>query len=161
MMVANVARHLHQRCSGSLALISQAQNTEAEEQAREIRLRAERRCGQMLADREMAAPRGSNQYQKQEVSDDPTHPKTLPELGISRDQSSQWQKLAAVPEPMFEAALAEPNPTTSGISTRWRWPNRTGGPLPRPQAPAQRSWRTSSPQRGALAIPDARIAAPA
>jgi hypothetical protein len=65
----------------------QAQNTEAERQAGEIRLRAERRCGQLLAERIMALPRGSNQHQ--DVSHDPTHPHTmtLTEMGISRDQS--------------------------------------------------------------------------
>jgi hypothetical protein len=32
--------------------------------------------------------------------------KTLSDFGITRDQSSQWQKLAAVPQPDFKAALA-------------------------------------------------------
>ena len=96
---------------------AQARNTEAERQACEIRLRAERRCGQLLAEREMAKPRGSNQHQ--DVSRDPTHPETLSELGISRDQSSQWQRLAEVPEDEFEEALRwDEKPTTAGILTR-------------------------------------------
>ena len=40
----------------------------------------------------------------------------LSDLGISKDQSSRWQKLAAVPKDEFEAALAGPDkPSTTGI----------------------------------------------
>lgn len=102
-----------------------AQNTEAEEKAREIRLRAERKCGQMLAGREMAT--GGQPYR----SDRPTgsdHPKPLADLGISKQQSSDWQKLAAVPSELFEQALAEPNPSTAGIITRHEVATR--GPVP-------------------------------
>jgi hypothetical protein len=46
-------------------------------------------------------------------SDTTASPATLSDLGITQNQSSQWQKLAAVPEPEFEAALAAPGkPTT-------------------------------------------------
>jgi hypothetical protein len=30
---------------------------------------------------------------------------TLPDLGITRDQSSKWQKIAAIPEEHFEAVI--------------------------------------------------------
>lgn len=32
---------------------------------------------------------------------------TLPDLGVTRSQSSRWQKVAAVPEDKFEDYLAE------------------------------------------------------
>jgi hypothetical protein len=91
----------------------QAKNVEAERQACEIRLRAERKCGELLRDRDKAKPRGSNQHE--DVSRDPTHPQPLADLGISRDQSSQWQKLAAVPPDLFEQELQRERPTTNGI----------------------------------------------
>ena len=41
---------------------------------------------------------------------------TLADLGITRDQSSKWQKLADLPEPQFEEALTEiESPTTDGL----------------------------------------------
>lgn len=88
----------------------QAQNTEAEEQARQIRLRAERKCGQILAEREMHGGdrRSSSAGSNLKLSD----------LHISGDQSSQWQRLAAVPDDIFEQALSEPNASTAGIITR-------------------------------------------
>lgn len=85
----------------------QAKNTEAERQACEIRLRAERKCGQMLADMDKLKGRPGK-------ASDAT---TLSDLGLSRDQSSQWQKLADVPEDEFEEALDTERPTTNGIIT--------------------------------------------
>ena len=90
----------------------QAQNVEAERQACEIRLRAERKCGELLAGDIDRAGRG----RPSKMSDDTT----LSDLHISRDQSSDWQRLAAIPEDEFEADLADPmwRPTTSGLLER-------------------------------------------
>ena len=88
----------------------QAQNVEAEERAREIRLRAERKCGHMLAEREMHG----GDRRSASRSDD----LTLKDYGVSKQQSSDWQKLAAVPAEIFERALSEPNPSTTGIIMR-------------------------------------------
>jgi hypothetical protein len=49
-----------------------------------------------------------------EVSRDPTHPRSLDELGISRDQSSRWQQLAKVPEEQFESSLRAPDRSQGG-----------------------------------------------
>jgi hypothetical protein len=102
----------------------QAQNTEAEEQAREIRLRAERKCGQMTAQPPTA------QGQRSDLTSDHAGSKleALSQAGISRRQATAWERLAAVPEDLFEQALAEPNPSTAGIITRHEVAER--GPLP-------------------------------
>jgi hypothetical protein len=108
----------------------QAQNTEAERQAIEIRLRAERRCGELLIPREMAkGARGSGSNQHEVRSHDVSAP-PLADLGISHNQSSQWQKLAAIPDEEFEADLKDPmwRPTTSGMIERRE--ARERGPLP-------------------------------
>lgn len=95
----------------------QARNIDAEKKACEIRLRAERRCGQLLKEREMAkGAQGSGSNQHEVRSQLATAPETLSDLGISKTQSSRWQKLAAIPEEDFEATFAGPaKPTTTGI----------------------------------------------
>jgi hypothetical protein len=94
----------------------QAQNLDAERKACEIRLRAERRAGELLREQAANGERAADGRPK--LSRDATIlPKTLPDLGISRDQSSKWQKLADVPEDQFEDALRDPvtKPSTASI----------------------------------------------
>lgn len=90
----------------------QARNIEAERRACEIRLRAERRCGQLLQQMEKAKG-GQPKNPSQHAS---TSAAPLADLGISHSQSSRWQKLAAIPDGEFEAVLAGANrPTTAGL----------------------------------------------
>jgi hypothetical protein len=110
----------------------QAQNTEAEERAREIRLRAERKCGHMLADMKAAGKmaKGGAPYHKPTgyVVEPVETDEKLGDWKVTKRQSHEWQKLAAVPEGLFEQALAEPNASTSGIITRHEVAER--GPVP-------------------------------
>jgi hypothetical protein len=92
---------------------------EMERQVIEIRLRAERRCGELLSEMEMN--RGGGDQRSDHRSTEPRGDRqTLRDLGISYDQSSQWQKLVAVPADEFEADLADPawRPSTTGIIDR-------------------------------------------
>lgn len=83
-------------------------------QASEIRIRAERRLGELLtvqkADGGMnrgARLMGSTDGKSPVVAaDDRREKPTLADAGISKDLSSRAQKLAAVPEQVFEAELA-------------------------------------------------------
>jgi hypothetical protein len=51
---------------------------------------------------------------------DPARPfGTLSDLGITKRQSADWQKLAQIPEDEFEAMLRAPGPTTSGMISAW------------------------------------------
>ena len=101
----------------------QAQNTEAEERAREIRLRAERKCGKLTAQ----IPSAQGVRTDLTSSHDTTKYDALQRAGISKDQASKWERLAAVPDDLFEQALSEPNPSTSGIITRHEVAERPGG----------------------------------
>jgi len=98
----------------------QAKDTHLESQACEIRLRAERKVGALLAEKERATPKGSgsNQHQSRTVQREPSsYAEAKAKAGVSDTQAKRWQKLAKVSEEDFEAALASPEqkPTTSGI----------------------------------------------
>jgi hypothetical protein len=90
----------------------QAQNTDAERRAAEIRLRAERKAGQIISKMPKAKP-GPNGVRSTSTTDPPT----LEELGITKDQSSQWQKLGEMKQRDFDLAIGESvkPPTTKGI----------------------------------------------
>jgi hypothetical protein len=75
-------------------------------------LRAERKCGQMLAESPKAKGailNGKDESGNFRQSTEATaEVKTLSAMGISKDQSSKWQKLAAVPDKEFEEAITIP-----------------------------------------------------
>lgn len=89
---------------------------EIERSATVIRLRAERRIGELLAKVHAGNPNCKPGGQ-------------LPK-GITRNQSSQWQLTAKVPEAQFEKYLASCRPTTKGLVrlARENQRKRTRGP---------------------------------
>lgn len=98
------------------AYFRQAKNTDAERKACEIRLRAERKAGELLRGMEKAKGAAREGVGKRGSSGVPRSEQTLSDLGISKKQSAKWQQLADVPEEDFEAALAAPKkPSTSSI----------------------------------------------
>jgi hypothetical protein len=95
--------------------LRQAQNAGAERRWCEIRLRAERKAGEILRHMEKATSAPGNQYTGPLVAAEGSAP-TLHDLGITHHQSSRWQKLADFPLDTFGAALAGPDkPTTASI----------------------------------------------
>lgn len=78
----------------------QAKNKELEADAAEIRLRAERRVGQMMAEQPKAKPPGLNQYPDR-VSEKPDAPATLAEAGIDKNLANRARKFASMDEADF------------------------------------------------------------
>lgn len=95
-----------------------ALNTDNERLCAEIRLRAERKAGQLI--KEMPKDKGG-QPSKKNPSLATRGSKTLEEYGVSYDQSSQWQKLATIEDKFFEAELAGTvrPASTAGILKGW------------------------------------------
>src|SRR5437879_6245350 len=86
------------------AYARQAKDTEMQNWAAEIRLRAERRAGELLA--EMEKQHGSRGVGKKVESSDTTPlPVKLEDIGVTKDQSSKWQRLAKIEEPALEKLI--------------------------------------------------------
>ena len=86
----------------------QALNYDSERKAAEIRLRAEIRAGELLKTTARAKPGQAGGGTDGRGVRPSVAPK-LSDFGISKEQSSQWQKLAAIPEKEREAYIAEPH----------------------------------------------------
>lgn len=103
-----------------------AQDFELEHKAAVARLRAERKCGELLASME----KSKGVLKKGKVIPRSTQtttgkkPQTLKEMGISKNQSSNYQRLAKVPEDKFEEILDVPGitPSTSYVLKSFEGP---------------------------------------
>jgi hypothetical protein len=101
------------------ALAREAKDPRLIEMSTELRARAERKAGQMLADSVKTgerAKRGETQ-QPERMSPDTTFAPILAQIGVTRDQCSKWQKVAALTDPEFEHALQLTKAVTHEIST--------------------------------------------
>lgn len=101
---------IHDQAMAMQLYAKQAKDTKLIEAATEIRLRAERKAGELLA--AMPKNRGTRGQLKGDipvgghVSDTAKdNTPTLKELGISKRQSSKWQQLADLSQPEFEAKV--------------------------------------------------------
>lgn len=87
---------------------------EMQNDAAEIKLRAERRAGEMLA--EMEKHKGG-QHSRTATSAKAVEPAKLAEIGVSDNQSHRWQQMAAIPERKFEGYLERARQTQEEITT--------------------------------------------
>lgn len=128
----------------------QARNTDAERKASEVRLRAERRTGELLKDLARTAPQDRSSGRPVNTSNDATnfqvgiatechvepspYSKALADTGMSRQTASRYQALANVPQPVFEEALRDPEikPTTTRLIQQAR--------APQPKMPDDSLW---------------------
>jgi len=79
--------------------------------ATEIKLRAERKAGELLAAREKA----KNQHKKSAATT-MVAAETLADLGVSHNQASRWQQEAGVPEETFQQYIDESNEKETEIT---------------------------------------------
>lgn len=113
-----------------------AKNRQLEVDAAEIRIRAERRLGQLLNEKKAAgALRGQGERIISNVDsvDISNRAPTLAEIGVTRDLSSRAQKIAAVPDDEFELTLAEHREEQKAVSVRTMKRLTTAGERQKPQ----------------------------
>ena len=98
-------KDLHNMAEAMRVYAQQARDNELIDYATEIKIRAERRGGELLremADRGERAVRG----QAQKSHGETFQPPQLADLGVTKTQSCRWQKIAALDDAAFEARLA-------------------------------------------------------
>jgi hypothetical protein len=87
------------------AYARQAQDRQLILHATEIKLRAERRTGELLRDTAEAGQRHTKEGGRPKSTANGRHLPTLRELKITPEQRDDWQKLAAIPERDFEQRI--------------------------------------------------------
>ena len=87
-------------------------NVEAEQRAIEVRVRAERRVGQLLA--ELEKGKGGQPKKNSDHAGPSSFARTKQEAKTSGTQATRWQRLATIPSDKFERKLSD----TTKIVTR-------------------------------------------
>jgi DNA N-6-adenine-methyltransferase (Dam) len=97
----------------------QAKDTALLQHATEIRLRAERRAGELLAEAPKAV--GGEHGGKPKIDGSRSQPSnptpTLANLGVTKTQSANWQQLAALPKEKFEIRVEHAKARVEGIAS--------------------------------------------
>lgn len=158
------AKDIRDKALALEAYYRQARNLDAEREAANVRLRAERRVGELLKELARAdhseAGKASGEARAANASTGETrsisemarckgpspYAAALSEQGMSRQQASRYQALANIPEPVFEQALSGPEKaTTTGMlkqAQEARAQVRDPAPKPRVSEAALWLWGT-------------------
>lgn len=130
-------KDIRDKAEAMAAYARQAKDTEMIAWVTEIKVRAERRAGQLLAE----MPKAKGELKNSSRSHDSTATKTLSEIGITKNESSRWQKLAAVTEDQFEHAVAAAKEVAGEVTTaamlRAVKPEKMAMPETKPEKPTK------------------------
>ena len=110
-------KDIRDKAAAMAAYARQAQDKELLQWATEIKVRAERRAGEMMRDMEKNTG-NKGQFTGSTIVVPPAPP-TLAEMGISKNESSRWQKLAAVSDEKFEEAVSAAKEVAGEVTTAY------------------------------------------
>lgn len=144
------AKEIRDKAIALAAYSKQALNRENERKCCEIRIRAERRAGELLIETKKNGQRDRGKGGDRKSPSRESSVK-LSEHGISYDQSSDWQKLAEIPKKKFEEEIKRPGiPTTEQI-IRNSYPQKKVEPLKGVSGNALKIWGVLTElERGAV-----------
>lgn len=107
-------KDIRDKAEAMAAYARQAKDTELIQFATEIKVRAERKCGEMLSNTDL---RTGGDAMKARSDDSTKVPPTLADMGLTKDQSSRYQQLAAMPDEHFETAVATAKSSAGEVTT--------------------------------------------
>lgn len=130
-------KDIRDKAEAMAAYARQAKDNELIQYATEIKVRAERRCGELLARTEK---HNGGRPGKNPSDDSRGSTPTLREMGLTYDESSRYQQLAAMPVDHFETAVATAKATAGEVTTAFmlREAKRHAPPKKLSQADRQR-----------------------
>lgn len=110
-------KDIRDKAEALAAYARQAKDADLIQYATEIKVRAERRCGELLTRTAETGERATRQVHAGSMSNDATCPPTLADMGLTRDESSRYQQLAAMPDEHFETAVATAKATAGEVTS--------------------------------------------
>jgi hypothetical protein len=145
-------KDIRDKAEAMAAYARQAKDSELIQYATEIKVRAERRCGELLARTEKnRGAAGSRESIAVERCD--RDAPTLEDMGLSKSESSRYQQLAAMPAEHFETAVATAKATAGEVTTAFMLREATkhkpqAKPMTGKKADAMRQELKEAQQRG-------------
>lgn len=107
-------KDIRDKAEAMAAYARQAKDSELIQYATEIKVRAEQRCGELLA---VIEKRNGGHAMKARSNNATEVPPTLADMGLTKDESSRYQQLAAMSPEHFEAAVATAKATAGEVTT--------------------------------------------
>lgn len=142
-------KDIRDKAEAMAAYARQSKDTELIAWATEIKVRAERKAGELLAQMEKA--KGGDPTLYQHARGD--RPATLAEIGLTQNDSSRYQSLASMSEEHFETAVATAKDTAGQVTTAFMLREaekvrHVGKPKKGPKADALREELKAAKERG-------------
>lgn len=106
-------KDIRDKAEAMAAYARQAKDSELIQYATEIKVRAERRCGELLS----ATPKHEGGRPSNRSNDTTGSPPTLAEMGLTKDESSRYQSLASMSSEHFETAVQTAKATAGEVTT--------------------------------------------
>jgi hypothetical protein len=135
-------KDIRDKAEAMAAYARQAKDSELIQYATEIKVRAERRCGELL--------RVTAESGERNTGGKPSHDArvtTLHDLGLSETQSSRYQQMAAMPEEHFETAVATAKATAGQVTTAFMLREAKKDKPAKPKAGNPKKTKASKKQR--------------